>query len=72
MELGLLRDIWDNRQPDDIRDLRAIAETSEFDDIQREIKFHTRLFSMCANSIASKFQEIIAAAFSNEFEKNTF
>ena len=71
MELGLLRNIWDNRLPDDIRDLRAIAETSEIDDIQREIKFHTRLFSMCANSIASKFQEIIAAAFSNEFEKNT-
>lgn len=71
MELGFLQNIWDNRMPDDIRELRDMAQKSELSDIQGEINFHTRLFSMSGNSIAAQFQNILATAFGCEFEKNS-
>ena len=70
MEKGMLPQIWENRTPDDLRELRLIAENSQDFDIEGEILFHTKLFSMSGNGIASQFQSIITSAFEYDCNKN--
>ena len=71
MEKGMLPQIWENRTPDDLRELRLIAENSQDFDIEGEILFHTKLFSMSGNGIASQFQKIISSAFKYDFSENS-
>lgn len=71
MEIGMLPFIWENRTPDALRELREIAEDTQVFDIQGEIAFHSKLFSLSGNAIASQFQNIIASAFEHECTKQT-
>jgi DNA-binding FadR family transcriptional regulator len=66
MEIGMLSKIWDNRTPNDLQELREIASSSQGFDIEREIKFHTKLFSMSGNSVAIQFQNIITSTFEQD------
>ena len=63
MELGMAKFIWQNRTPEKIAELRAIAEKKEILSIQDEIDFHSKLFSMGGNDIANQFQNILNSAF---------
>ena len=71
MEKGFLPDIWANRTPDDLRELRSIAEGSQMFDVEGEIAFHSKLFSIGGNAIASQFQKIISSAFKYDFSENS-
>ena len=63
MELGMINYIWKYRTPENIAELRRIAEQKDTPVIQNEIEFHSKLFSMGGNDIASQFQNILVSAF---------
>lgn len=68
MEMGMVNYIWKNRSPENIDELCRIASRREIPEIGDEIEFHTRLFSMGGNSIASQFQSILVSAFDKFFQ----
>ena len=67
MELGMVNYIWKHRTSCDIAELRKIAEQLEVSVIQNEIDFHSKLFSMGGNDIATQFQSILISAFDQHY-----
>ena len=67
MEMGMASYIWKNRTIEKIAELRRIAEDIEMPAIQNEIAFHSKLFSMGGNDIASQFQSILISAFAPNY-----
>lgn len=67
MEMGMASYIWKNRTLEKIAELRRIAEDIEMPAIQNEIAFHSKLFSMGGNDIASQFQSILISAFAPNY-----
>ena len=63
MEMGMVSYIWKNRTAQAVEELRRIAEDIAMPAIENEIAFHSKLFSMGGNDIASQFQNIIISAF---------
>ena len=65
MELGMAEFISARKSPDDIRELRRLAERSgTAPGIENEIAFHHKLFTIGGNSLAGEFFKIISTAFS--------
>ncbi|MBR2509655.1 MAG: FadR family transcriptional regulator [Lentisphaeria bacterium] len=67
MEMGMVNYIWKNRTQEEIAELRKLAATDGVPSIQDEIAFHSKLFSMGGNDIASQFQNILISAFDPAF-----
>lgn len=67
MEMGMVNYIWKHRTADDIAELKRLAQNSTVSVIQYEIEFHSKLFSMGGNGIASQFQSILISAFDKHF-----
>ena len=71
--MGILANIWNNRTPDDLQELKSIAQNTQLSNIDKEIEFHCKLVAMANNSIASQLQQTITSAFySNNSNKLTF
>ena len=65
MELGMAEFISARKSPDDIRELRRLAERSgTAPGVENEIAFHHKLFTIGGNSLAGEFFKIISTAFS--------
>jgi len=64
MELGMAEFIYDRKTPALLAELRKYASTRQYcRDMQEEIDFHTRLFAIGGNAMASQFQQTLTAAF---------
>ena len=71
MEMGMISYIWKNRTPEKIAELRLLAEKKEDRYFNNEIDFHSKLFSMSGNDIASQFQSILISAFSPNYHNHS-
>ena len=64
MELGMAEFIYNKKTPELIADLRKFAgKEQSYQDFSEEIEFHTRLFAIGGNHMASQFQQIVTTAF---------
>ncbi|MBQ9337321.1 MAG: FadR family transcriptional regulator [Lentisphaeria bacterium] len=64
MELGMADFIFDRKTPALLAELRQYAGDRQVcRDLQEEIDFHSRLFALGGNAMASQFQRILTIAF---------